>query len=122
MVVKRRVWSVLIVKLEVFLQAPLRIVHAVVGVQIKLFVFDAAPQSFHEHVVTPAALAVHADLDAVVFQHAGEVQAGELTALVGVEDFRLAVTVDCLLYRFLAEVRGQGVGQPPRQHPAGYRR
>lgn len=50
-----------------------------------------------------------------------------MTALIGVEDFRLAIAVDCLLHRIDAlvlrcfgwgEVRGQGVRQSPRQYPA----
>jgi hypothetical protein len=35
-------------------------------VEIHLLVFDAFPESFHEHVVAPAAFPVHADLDAVL--------------------------------------------------------
>ena len=99
--------SVLVVQPEVFLQTPLRIVHAVVSVEINLFVLHAAPESFHEHVIPPASFAIHADLDVVVFQRAGEIQAGELTALVGVEDFRRTKALDRLLYCFLAEVGGQ---------------
>lgn len=38
-------------------------------------------------------------------QRTGEVQAGKLAALIGVENFRLAVTVDRSLPRFLAEGR-----------------
>lgn len=72
-VVKRRVRSFLIVKSKVFLQVPLCIANTVASVQINLFVFYAAPELLHKYVVTPAALAVHADLYAVVFQHAGEV-------------------------------------------------
>ena len=45
-------------------------------------------------------------------------RAGEPAATVGVEDFWLAVAVDRLPHRFLAEIGGQGVGQPPRQHTA----
>ena len=65
--------------------------------QIKLFAFDTAPESFKKYAVTPAAFAAHADLNVVIFQHAGKNRAGELTALVGVEDFRLAITIDRLL-------------------------
>ena len=101
--------SELVISAEVSLQAGFCIAHAVVGVQIDLLVFDALPQSLHEHVVPPAAFSVHADLDAVVLQQAGEVQAGELAALVGVEDFRSAVTVDRLLDRLDTEVGGQRV-------------
>jgi len=56
-----------------------------VGVPIDRLVFDAFPESFHDHGVAPAALPIHADLDTVVFQQPGEFEAGELTALIGVE-------------------------------------
>src|ERR1019366_9227254 len=59
-----------------------------VPVQIDLFVLDAAPQSLDEHVVDPATLAVHADGDAGVIEHLDPLLAGELRALVGVEDLR----------------------------------
>jgi hypothetical protein len=58
---------------------------------IHFLVFDGSPQTFDEDVVAPGALAVHADGDIVPDKHAGKRQAGELVALVGVEDLRLAV-------------------------------
>jgi hypothetical protein len=54
--------------------------HAVVSLQIHLLVFDAAPETFDKDVVAPGALAVHADRDVILEQHADEVVAGELTA------------------------------------------
>ena len=78
--------------------------------QVNLLVFDAPPQSFHEYIVPPATSAVHTDLDAVIFQQPSEFQASELASLVGVENVRLAITVDRLLYRLDTEVGGQRVG------------
>src|SRR6516162_9284773 len=66
--------------------------NAVIGPQIHLLVFDASPQTLDEHVVAPSALAIHADRYSPVGKRAGERRAGELAALIGVEDFRLAVT------------------------------
>ena len=63
----------------------------VIGSEIDLLVFDAAPQPLDEDVVPPSALAVHADGDPVFDQRASEGRAGELAALIRVEDFRLAV-------------------------------
>jgi hypothetical protein len=91
--------SELVISSEVSLQAGLGIAHAVVGVQIDFLIFDALPQTLHEHVIPPATFAVHADLDAVAFQQSREIEAGELAALVGVEDFRPAVAVERLLNR-----------------------
>src|ERR671911_274942 len=61
-----------------------------VGVQVYVFVLQTSPKPLDEDVVHAPALAVHADPDAVGLQHAGEVGAGELTALVGVKDLRPA--------------------------------
>ena len=68
-----------------------RVRDGVVGVQVDLFVLEGAPESFDEDVVPPAAPPVHADLDAVLEQAPGEGGAGELTALIGVEDGRRPV-------------------------------
>ena len=54
-------------------------------------IYPQAPQSLDKDVVHASALAVHADRDPVPFQGAGEVVAGELAALVGIEDLRLAI-------------------------------
>ena len=64
---------------------------AVVGVQIDLLVLDRSPDPLDEDVVAPGALAVHADRDLVLRSAAGEGLAGELAALIGVEDLRLSV-------------------------------
>src|SRR6195952_1607954 len=63
----------------------------IVGLQVDLFVLDRPPQPFDEDVVAPRAPAVHADGDPSLPQHAGEGVAGELRALVAIEDLRLAV-------------------------------
>src|ERR1700710_295525 len=76
-----------------------------VSPQVHLLVFDAAPQPLDEHVVAPCALAVHADGDGVAGEHAGEGRAGELRALIGVEDVRLAVTSQSILQGLDAEGR-----------------
>ena len=55
---------------------------AVVGPQIHLLVFDAAPKPLDEHIVPPSALAIHADGDPVFDQHASERRTGELAALI----------------------------------------
>src|SRR3954469_4318342 len=50
----------------------------VVGSEIHLLVLDRSPEPLHEDVVPPGALAIHADGDAGLEQHVGEVEAGEL--------------------------------------------
>ena len=64
---------------------------AFIGVQIDFLVLDGSPEALDKDIVSPCALAVHADRDAVVDQHVCEFGIGELTALIGVEDLRAAV-------------------------------
>ena len=59
--------------------------------QVDGLVFERAPKSFDEDVVHAPATPIHGDGDFRVLENAGEVKAGELAALVSVEDFRLAV-------------------------------
>ena len=58
------------------------------GLQVDLFVLQAAPQPFDENVVQPAPTAIHADPHSGGFQLVGKPRAGELRTLVGVEDLR----------------------------------
>src|SRR5664279_5248283 len=53
-----------------------------VGPQVHLLVFDGPPQALDEDVVSPGAFPIHADLDLVLEQQAGEGDAGELGALI----------------------------------------
>jgi len=103
-----------VVELEVAGELLLRLGHAVVCVQIDMLVLHAPPQSLDEHVVHPSALAVHADLHVVILEHLGELDAGELASLVGVEDLRWAVLGE----RFDAEIRGHADRHSVRQNLA----
>src|SRR5215218_8577761 len=49
----------------------------VVGPEIHLLVLDRSPEPLNEDVVPPGALAIHADGDAGLEEHAREVEAGE---------------------------------------------
>src|SRR5262252_161172 len=62
--------------------------HCRIGIEVDLLVFETAPQPLDKDVVHAAALAVHADRDAMPLQGAGKIVTGELAALVGIEDFR----------------------------------
>jgi hypothetical protein len=55
--------------------------------------------------LSPGAPAVHADGDARRRQHAREIEAGELAALIGIEDLRLAVLAQRLFEHLDAERR-----------------
>ena len=53
--------------------------------------FQAAPETLDKHIVHPVSLAIHADLDVIVFEYIREILSGKLTTLVTVKDFRCAV-------------------------------
>jgi hypothetical protein len=76
-----------------------------VGHQMHFFVLDRAPQAFDEDVVHETAASVHRNRDSGSFELAGEGGAGELRALVGVENLRLSVALQGLLQRVEAETR-----------------
>ncbi len=88
--VKARVWPPVVIKVEVSADRSAGLADAVVGSQVNLLVFDAAPQPLDEDIVPPGALAIHADGDGVFDQHTRKGRAGEPAALVRVEDVRFA--------------------------------
>src|SRR6516165_170102 len=116
----------LIVEAEPGADAGLGLSDRRISVEVDFLVFEAAPQPLDKDVVHAAALAVHADHDAVPLQSAGEIVAGELAGLVGIEDLGAAVSSERFLERFLerllerldTEIGGARVGQSPRQHCA----
>jgi len=108
-----------VVEREIPLQAFSCLGNRVVSLQVDLLVFHAFPQPFDEHVVDPAAFAIHADPDTVALEQSDELRAGELAALIGIEDLGLAVPLQGVLDRLEVEIRGQSVGQPPGQHAPG---
>jgi hypothetical protein len=108
--------ALLVKEAKVGLQSRSQIRNAVVGVQVDMLVLHRAPESFDKDVVHPSSFAIHADLDAVCLQDAGEVLAGKLGSLIGVEDLRPAVLCNGLFKRLGAKVRGHGVRQSPRQN------
>ena len=69
-------------------------------VQVDHLVFERAPQPLDEDVVHAAAPAVHGDRDACILERAGEVEAGKLAALVGVEYLRPAVAQSMIAIRY----------------------
>ena len=78
MVRASRVRSALVVARQVSFYPVLCLADAVVAMERALFVCDTPPAPFHTDVITPAACAIPADLDAVVCQQPSEFQAGEL--------------------------------------------
>ena len=87
-------------------------------VQVDRLVLERPPEALDEDVVHAAAPAVHGDGDIRVLERAGEVAAGELAALVGVEDLRPAVSGQRLGQGLDTEPGVHGVRQPPGQNVA----
>src|SRR5262245_11571567 len=61
-----------------------------IAFEVNVLVLEGAPQALDEHVVHPAAAAVHRDANTRCRQRGGEGGADELAALVSVEDLRSA--------------------------------
>jgi len=80
-----------IVKVEVRPQISQRVWRIAVILDIDVFVFDGSPQPLDENIVQRAAAAIHADQDILGFQSTGESVAGELSSLIAVEDFGMAM-------------------------------
>jgi hypothetical protein len=84
-------WTLAIVEIEIGSNGAARFTDALVSSQIHLLVFDASLQTLNEHVVSPSHLAIHADRYYPIRKDTGEIRAGELAALICVEDVRLHV-------------------------------
>ena len=116
--VQRLMRPTTVVPLEALGQAFVLCNAVIAGAQIDPFVFHRPPQSLDEDVVMTTSASVHADLDTMRLQHIREFRAGELAALIGVEDLRCAVAGQRLCQRRRAQVRGQRIRQAPSQHLA----
>src|SRR6266446_2238110 len=77
-VVKTRMRSSPVVKVEIPTNRASCLADCFVGSQIDLLVFDALPQPLNEYVVSPSSFAIHADGDAVVGENAGKGRTGKL--------------------------------------------
>ena len=96
--IDRRVFKCGVVEDDPIADACFRLATVGVAFEIDVLVFQRAPHAFDEHVVHPATAPIHRDAHVSLDQHAGEIRAGELAALVGVENLRLAVSGQRLLH------------------------
>jgi len=87
-------------------------------VQIDRLIFERPPKPFDKDIVHVSAPAIHGDRDLRILEDAGELEAGELTALIGVEDFRLAISDQRFVQRLDAEPDIHGIRQPPGENMA----
>src|ERR1700722_12520485 len=93
------VQALLVVESQPAANALARLCNRAIGFDEHVLVFEATPQPLDEDVVQEPPFPVHADSDAAAFQFLQEARAGELDALVGVEDVRLTVPGDRFLKR-----------------------
>src|ERR1700741_4270733 len=77
--------------------------------QIDPFVLHGPPQALDKDVVVAAPASIHADLDPVIPQHLGKLVAGELRALISIEDAGLIEPGEGLAQRLDAEPRPERV-------------
>src|ERR1700751_4263759 len=77
--------------------------------QIDPFVLHGRSQALGKDIVGATPASVHADLDPVIPQHLGKLVAGELRALISIEDARLAEPGEGLAQRLDTEPRRQRV-------------
>src|SRR5580704_2854143 len=77
--------------------------------QVDPFVLHSPPQALDEDVVVAAPASVRADRDPMIRQHLGELIAGELRALISIEDGGLAEPGEGLAQRLDTEPRRERV-------------
>ena len=87
-------------------------------VEINRLEFQRPPQPLDEDVVHAATATIHGDAHAGVLEDGGEAEAGELAALVRVEDFRVAVVGQRLVQGANTEPGVHSVRQPSRRDMA----
>ena len=80
-------------KMEILAELHAKLRQRFVGLQIDVLILHSAPQLFHEYVVDPPALAVHADHHPGLPKHTGEGLTRELRTLISVEDLRRAAAL-----------------------------
>ena len=86
LVAQRLVRALCVVEGEVLGQANRQLAHRSVALQIHVFMLDVPLEALDEDVVEHSSAPIHTDDDAFASQHVGKSFAGELRALIAVED------------------------------------
>ena len=103
------VWTFSVVELEVVTETDPGFSAVLICFQIYLLIFHCSPQPLDEQVVIVASFPIHTDFHSMLLQETDKRLAGELSALVGVEDIWLAL-LESLLQGLYTEAGVQGVG------------
>jgi len=103
-----------VVEHKILAQSNYQFAHRGIAVEVDILVLDVAPQTFYKNVVKGPAPSVHADFDLLALEYPCEAGAGELCALVAVEDVGLAIVAQRLLQAVDAKVGHPAVTRIPR--------
>ena len=69
-------------------QSPVELWHCLIRFDVYVIVFDSPPQPLDHHIVKSPPFAIHADFYFMISEDLGEFIAGELAALISIEDIR----------------------------------
>ena len=116
---QRLMRTLAVVEGEILGQADRQFAHCGIAIQIHILVLDASPETLDEDVVKGTAPPIHADDDILAFQGTREGLAGELGALIAIEQLWLAIGAQGTLQAVYAEDRFQAVADAPAEDSAG---
>ena len=86
--------ALIVIKVKPLLQSFSQLGAVVKRPQIKILILERPPQSLDENIVLDSAAAVHADVYIMLLQQTCKRIAGELSPLIGIEDFRHSKAAD----------------------------
>ena len=83
-----------------------------------IIILDRSPKAFNENVIQRSTFTIHADADLFITQYWSKLLAGELAALVSVENFRITKPFQGLMKSLLAKSTWKSIADSPRQNLA----
>jgi len=107
-----------VVEIHVVLNPEAQLRQTDILLDFDIFVLQRPPEAFHSGIVPATSASIHADLNPLPFQFGNELFAGELAALVRIEDLRPAVTRYRRPQRFDAMNRIHGIDHAVRHQLA----
>ena len=81
-----------VVEIHVVLNPEAQLRQTAILLDLDIFVLQRPPEAFHSDIVPAVSASIRADLNHLPFQFGNELFAGELAALIRIEDLRSAVT------------------------------
>ena len=125
-------WTEFVVKAQILAKIGLTVRDTVVSLEIDFLLFDTLPESFTNTLSRQQPLPSIADCNAMMLQQFGELGAGELATLIGIEELRSAMTMQRLPdsietrigWRDASSIRGASTNRDPLRvdEPACHRK